>query len=54
MKKAENSIMAVLILILSTSMVLPMAIAQTESATSTANEVNITGPHAVFFNVDLE
>ncbi len=51
MKKAENSIMAVLILILSISMVLPMAIAQTESATPIAIEVNITGPHAVFFNV---
>ncbi len=26
------------------------SIAQTESASPTAKEVNITGPHAVFFN----
>ncbi len=51
MKKAENSLMAVLIVMLMASIVLPMASAQTESATPTAKEVNITGPHVVFFNV---
>lgn len=51
MKNTENSVMAVLIVMLIMSIVLPMANAQIESNKPTTNEVNITGPHVVFFNV---